>query len=395
MNIARSTEVSGFLDGREYTASFLYEFCALIVGNGVYANELAPTATNDNMTITHGSGHAWINGVLYKNTTPFNLDIDAADGALNRYDSLMLRLDLSQNEAYAVIEKGTFAASPIPPGVTRNAETFDLKICDIYIPAGCTKITQDLITDTRLDDSVCGVPVFPVEHLDMTTFYRQVATDLDNLRNKEQQEILELLKQLNNLVEGDTAGKLIAEIGKRLLKDGSEPMNGDMKMNSHRITGLGDPKENSDAVNKRYVSENYIPASHATDKNNPHGVTAEQIGARPNTWTPSAAEVGATPASHATDKNNPHGVTVEQIGALPSSKIIAVAKTITFTDGIGTYKNSAIASGAIAFAQFRAGQVSTLADSVLGVYPNAGSVTIISKMGQSGALPVLILVINP
>lgn len=72
-----------------------------------------------------------------------------------------------------------------------------------------------------------------------------------------------------------------------------------------------------------------------------------------------------------------------------------VAKTITFTDGIGTYKNSAIASGAIAFAQFRAGQVSTLADSVLGVYPNAGSVTIISKMGQSGALPVLILVINP
>lgn len=188
MSMEKSTENSGFLDGREYTAAFLYEFCALLVGNGVYANELAPTATNDNMTITHGSGHAWINGVLYKNTTPFNLDIDTADGALNRYDSLMLRLDLSQNETYAVIVKGAFAASPTPPEVTRNAETFDLKICDIYIPAGCTKITQAQIYDRRLDSSVCGVPVFPIEHLDMTTFYRQIENDLASFRTRQQKE---------------------------------------------------------------------------------------------------------------------------------------------------------------------------------------------------------------
>lgn len=188
MSTERSTENSGFLDGREYTAAFLYEFCALLVGNGVYTNELAPTATNDNMTITHGSGHAWINGVLYKNTTPFTLDIDTADGALNRYDSLMLRLDLSQNETYAVIVKGEFAANPTPPAVTRNAETFDLKICDIYIPAGCTKITQAQIYDRRLDSAVCGVPVFPVEHMDMTTFYRQIENDLASFRTRQQKE---------------------------------------------------------------------------------------------------------------------------------------------------------------------------------------------------------------
>lgn len=46
------------------------------------------------------------------------------------------------------------------------------------------------------------------------------------------------------------------------------------------------------------------PASHATNKSNPHGVTA--------------AQVGATPASHASDKNNPHGVTIAQIGAAPA-----------------------------------------------------------------------------
>ena len=35
------------------------------------------------------------------------------------------------------------------------------------------------------------------------------------------------------------------------------------------------------------------PASHATNKNNPHAVTAVQVGARPDTWMPTASEVGA------------------------------------------------------------------------------------------------------
>lgn len=241
----RGTERCIFLDGVEYTAADLYRLIGLLVGNGVYMNELAPTATNENMSITHGVGHAWINGVAYWNTTPFVLDIATADGSLNRYDSLMLRLDLSVNETYAVIVQGTYATTPTPPACTRNAETFDLKLCDIYVPAGCTKITQDQITDTRLNSSVCGVPVFPVEHLDTTSFYRQIATDLANFQKRNEadftawvedqkdtnlaamaalveivrntsdnsrDEILALLAQLNNLVDADAVGELILAI---------------------------------------------------------------------------------------------------------------------------------------------------------------------------------------
>lgn len=36
---------------------------------------------------------------------------------------------------------------------------------------------------------------------------------------------------------------------------------------------------------------------HTEDKNNPHGVTAEQVGARPDDWMPTAAQVGAVPTS--------------------------------------------------------------------------------------------------
>lgn len=210
----KSTENSGFLDGRGYTSAFLYKLIALLVGNGVYANELAPTATNENMSITHGSGHAWINGVLYENATPFVLDIATADGSLNRYDSLMLRLNLSINETYATIVQGEYAANPTPPACIRNADTFDLKICDIYIPAGCTKITQDQVIDTRLDSSVCGVPVFPVEHLDTTTFYKQISADLAKFKNVEQADFSEWVAEQHKLA--DELRETIAAV-----KDGS------------------------------------------------------------------------------------------------------------------------------------------------------------------------------
>lgn len=260
----KGTEKGIFLDGREYTAADLYKLIALLVGNGVYANELTPTAANDSMTITHGAGHAWVNGVAYVNTTPFVLEIATADGALNRYDSLMLRLDLSINEVYAVIVQGNYSAAPSAPICTRNAETYDLKICDIYIPAGCTKITQDLIIDTRLDTSVCGVPVFPVEHLDMTAFYQQISTDLAEFKKREQTnfvnweadskaEIIALLEQLNQLVENDTVGELITQINSKLSRDGGT-MSGSINMDGHPIERLPEPLQDDHAAPAGYVN---------------------------------------------------------------------------------------------------------------------------------------------
>lgn len=293
----KGTENAIFLDGRGYTAADLYRLIGLLVGNGVYANELAPTATNEDMSITHGAGHAWISGVAYWNTTPFVLEIATADGSLNRYDSLMLRLDLSINEVYAVIVQGAYATNPTPPTCTRNAETFDLKLCDIYVPAGCTKITQDKITDTRLDSSVCGVPVFPVEHMDMSSFYRQIATDLANFQQSNEAEfsawvedqkdsnlatlaalvevvrntsdgsvaeIEALLQQLNALVDSDTVGELTNAINDKLPKSGGA-MTGEIRMNGQPISGLNDPTEDTQAARKGYVDSAKEEAKAYTD----------------------------------------------------------------------------------------------------------------------------------
>ena len=80
---------------------------------------------------------------------------------------------------------------------------------------------------------------------------------------------------------------------------------------------------------------------------------------------------------------------------LTARNVVAVVKSIAFTNGVATYANSAITTSSIVFAQWRAGAVNTLNDSVLGVYPQSGQMLIISKTGTTIELPVLILIINP
>ena len=46
--------------------------------------------------------------------------------------------------------------------------------------------------------------------------------------------------------------------------------------------------------------------------------------------TLSATDVGATPASHSTDNNNPHGVTAAQIGAATQEYVISAINNFTF-----------------------------------------------------------------
>ena len=92
------------------------------------------------------------------------------------------------------------------------------------------------------------------------------------------------------------------------------------------LTGKGAPSEAQEgAIGSLYLDEDSgdIYKCIAIDDNGYQWVketksTAADVGARPDTWMPSASEVGAAPASHVDDKDNPHGVTIAQIGAAPA-----------------------------------------------------------------------------
>ena len=100
-------------------------------------------------------------------------------------------------------------------------------------------------------------------------------------------------------------------------------------------------------------------------------LSAADVGARADNWTPDAAEVGADPAgtaetkanavqtnltSHTNNKSNPHGVTAAQVGAVPTSRTVngkALSANISLTKadvGLGNVDNTSDANKPISTA---------------------------------------------
>lgn len=155
------------------------------------------------------------------------------------------------------------------------------------------------------------------------------------------------------LTDGQTGGTFQVYNGSNgtgsgdFMADGSVPMTGNLQMGGHKITNLAEPTDNTDAASKEYVDDtitvslvgNYIPMGQKGQANgvaslddsgkvpsaqlppmdyvptsrtvNGHALSAdvtldaEDVGARPDTWTPSAEDVGAIP--------NPSGGTAGQV----------------------------------------------------------------------------------
>ena len=195
-------ENSGFFASvggdRKYNADFLAHWMASVIGNGTYDGELA-VAAGDGMTITLPAGRAWINGYYYRNDGPLTLPVDNADGMLHRKDTVVLRWDVNARSITAQVLTGTSSSSPIAPQITRSAEQYDLKIAEISIPAGTTAITQSLITDTQLDNDVCGI----VRQVDTAALYRRIQDEAGNLLNLIQQKIEYSASQPTDQSTGD------------------------------------------------------------------------------------------------------------------------------------------------------------------------------------------------
>jgi hypothetical protein len=171
---------------RVYLASQFAAYFASFIGNGVFAehsNQLqVMEMATPQMQIGVERGQAWINGYWYENTDILYLPIDVADGVLNRIDSVVLRLGFSERNMWLAVKKGTPAINPIAPEVTRTADYYELQLATISIPAGSIKITQAQITDTRMNQDVCGWVTGVVKQLDTTTLFNQFESYFDEFK---------------------------------------------------------------------------------------------------------------------------------------------------------------------------------------------------------------------
>ena len=227
---------------RKYKAEDWAAYFASFIGNGVYANgDLAVSAVTlgqeddedaDPMAVKVGAGKAWINGYFYVNTASLPLEIAVADGVLNRIDLVVLRWDLAARTITAQIKAGTSASSPAAPALQRDADGYELCLAQVYVQAGATAITQADITDKRLDSALCGLVAGVVQQIDTSTFLTQLEAWMEQYKETAQQDFESWFSTLESVLDENAAANLL----------------------------------------------NLINA-HTGDDDNPHGVTADQVGA--------------------------------------------------------------------------------------------------------------------
>lgn len=160
---------------RRYKAEDFARYFASFIGNGVFpipSNGLQ-VISNNNMTVTLKPGKAWINGYFYWNDNDLVLNIEPADGILNRIDRVVIRLDYLKREIKTYVKKGNFASSPAAPTLVRNADMYELGIADIKVNKGAISISNANITDTRLNKSLCGIVHGVIEQIDPTELFNQ------------------------------------------------------------------------------------------------------------------------------------------------------------------------------------------------------------------------------
>lgn len=201
---------------RVYKAEEFASYFAEFIGNGVYPNPSTGLQVVENseagMTTVLKPGSAFINGYGYKNTGDIVFEHKVADGVLNRKDAIFIRFDNAGRAIGAVKMEGNPGAEAVAPKVVRTADYFDLCVAVVNINAGITKITQDLIEDTRMNTEVCGIVHAIVEQIDSTALYLQVQKDLENFRTVSQAEFDEWFETLKDVLSEEAAGNLLSMI---------------------------------------------------------------------------------------------------------------------------------------------------------------------------------------
>lgn len=217
-------EQSGFFDAhlvngeydRVYLANSFAKYFASFIGNGVFggkSNELMvqQKATAD-MSVRVLSGQAWINGYWYENDDELSLAIDIADGVLNRIDLIVLRWNNTERVIRLAVKKGTPASNASAPIIQRGADFYELKLAQVYVKAGATKITQADITDTRLNNEVCGFVHGVVDQFDTTEFGKQIDSFIENFEATNTAKMQAIFDRLSAIIDESTVASLVLDV---------------------------------------------------------------------------------------------------------------------------------------------------------------------------------------
>lgn len=149
-------------NGFDFDAADVAAYLAGLTSGVFSSAEDFPVTAAGGLTVIVGAGRGWVHpsrftGYSITKREADTLALPLADPSLPRIDRIVMRYDAGARAASLQVLQGTASSTPTAPAISRTELIYDLCLAEITRPAGSTSITTGQITDTRLDEALCGI----------------------------------------------------------------------------------------------------------------------------------------------------------------------------------------------------------------------------------------------
>ena len=149
-------------NGFDFDAADVAAYLAGLTSGVFSSAEDFPVTAAGGLKVTVGAGRGWVHpsrftGYSITKREADTLTMPLADPSLPRIDRIVMRYDAGVRAASLQVLQGTASSTPTAPAISRTELIYDLCLAEITRPAGSTAVTTGQITDTRLDEKLCGI----------------------------------------------------------------------------------------------------------------------------------------------------------------------------------------------------------------------------------------------
>lgn len=155
----------GFFNSKEldrtYTAENFCDYLGSLICNGIQDNfgDCFSLSASDGLSVTIGTGKAWINGHYFISDTLYTVDLSGyQDESLPRFVAVTIVCDTSEDvrDVHFEITPGTPAPEPNTVDFADIPQKTRLRLYNVRLNPGATSLSEVDWLDHREDENICG-----------------------------------------------------------------------------------------------------------------------------------------------------------------------------------------------------------------------------------------------
>lgn len=239
-------------------------------------------------------------GIGFWSASDIDLTVWIGDGAYPRIDRVVVSWHIPNQTDLPVVEirKGTPGAEPVAPELVNDGEYAEICLAEIAVAAGAIEISAQDITDTRLDESLCGLVSMGLEKYPTDGLNEQFQDWFADLKSQLSGDVAANLQRQIDEVMAFAKSRPVVSLGTARAESWTElpPYT-----NTVKLPEMGDA-ESCDAIVGPIYSANDVAAREAVRKavispvsQQAGSVTLVADGARPAADIPIVAFIFAKP----------------------------------------------------------------------------------------------------